>query len=127
MRLLLGMMIIITTSCTEIFKTELPPIKDCTGDGDICSYADSIQPIFDMYCTQCHGSQGGLTLISYFAFTDARPEDDQVIIPGDIDNSLIWQRITSESNPMPPADNPMIHESYINMIAKWIQAGGIDN
>ena len=45
-----------------------------------------------------------------------------------IENSLILQRLTNETNPMPPTyDSPMIHENYINMIAKWIQAGAINN
>lgn len=130
MRLLLGMMIVITTSCTEIFKTELLPIKDCAGDSDICSYTDSIQPIFDMYCTRCHGNQGrldaGLDLTSRFALMSGSVKG-QVIVESDSENSILWQRISNESNPMPPVDNPMIHENYINMIAKWIHAGAIDN
>ena len=108
----------------------MPLIKDCTGDNDICRYADSIQPIFDMHCTRCHGNQGrldrGLDLTSHFTLISGSV-NGQVIVESDSENSLLWQRISNESDPMPPADNPMIHENYINMIAKWIQAGGIDN
>ena len=123
MRPLLGMIFILITSCTEIFKTELPAIKDCTGDNDICSYADSIQPIFNIYCIRCHGSQGGLNLTSYPTLMSGG-NNGQVIIESDSENSLIWERLSNETNPMPPADDsPRIHEDYINMIAKWIQAG----
>ena len=125
------MILILTTSCTEIFKTELPPIKDCTGDNDVCSYADSIQPIFEMYCTRCHGSQGrldgGLDLSSYPTLMSGG-NNGQVILESDSESSLIWQRLNNETNPMPPAyDSPMIHKNYINMIAKWIQAGAVNN
>ena len=127
MRLLLGIILILITSCSEIFKTELPPIKDCTGDSDICSYADSIQPIFDMYCTKCHGSQGGLDLTSYSGLM-AGGQSGETIDDINISNSLLLLRITDANDPMPPPDeDEMLYEIYTTMIAKWIQAGAINN
>ena len=127
MRLLLGIILILITSCSEIFKTELPPIKDCTGDSDICSYADSIQPIFDMYCTKCHGSQGGLDLTSYSGLM-AGGQSGETIDDINISNSLLLLRITDVNNPMPPPyEDEMLYEIYTTMIEKWIQAGAINN
>jgi len=127
LRLLLGIILILITSCSEIFKTELPPIKDCTGDSDICSYADSIQPIFDMYCTKCHGSQGGLDLTSYSGLM-AGGQSGETIDDINISNSLLLLRITDANNPMPPPyEDEMLYEIYTTMIAKWIQAGAINN
>ena len=127
MRLLLGIILILITSCSEIFKTELPPIKDCTGDSDICSYADSIQPIFDMYCTKCHGSQGGLDLTSYSGLM-AGGQSGETIDDINISNSLLLLRITDANDPMPPRDeDEMLYEIYTTMIEKWIQAGAINN
>jgi len=124
------MIFILTTSCTEIFKTDLPPIKDCTGNNDICSYADSIQPIFEIYCTRCHDNQvrieGGLDLKSY-AFEDGG-KNSYLIDNDDYLNSILLQRITNPNNPMPPAyGGDMLDDIYINMITKWIQAGALDN
>ena len=127
MRLLLGIILILITSCSEIFKTELPAIKDCNGDSDICSYADSIQPIFDMYCTKCHGSQGGLDLTSYSGLM-AGGQSGETIDDINISNSLLLLRITDVNNPMPPPyEDEMLYEIYTTMIAKWIQAGAINN
>ena len=127
MRLLLGIILILITSCSEVFKTELPPIKDCTGDSDICSYADSIQPIFDMYCTKCHGSQGGLDLTSYSGLK-AGGQSGETIDDINISNSLLLLRITDANDPMPPRDeDEMLYEIYTTMIEKWIQAGAINN
>jgi hypothetical protein len=127
LRLLLGIILILITSCSGIFKTELPPIKDCTGDSDICSYADSIQPIFDMYCTKCHGSQGGLDLTSYSGLM-AGGQSGETIDDINISNSLLLLRITDVNNPMPPPyEDEMLYEIYTTMIAKWIQAGAINN
>ena len=127
MRLLLGIILILITSCSEIFKTELPPIKDCTGDSDICSYADSIQPIFNMYCTKCHGSQGGLDLTSYSGLL-AGGQNGETIDDINFSNSLLLLRITDVNNPMPPPyEDEILDDIYTTMIAKWIQAGALDN
>jgi hypothetical protein len=127
LRLLIVIMIIITTSCTEIFKTELPPIEDCTGSNDICSYSESIQPIFDMYCTKCHGSQGGLDLSSYLGLM-AGGQNGEIIDDINFSNSLLLLRITDQNNPMPPEyEDDRLDETYIIMIEKWIKAGGKNN
>ena len=127
MKLLLGMIIILTTSCSEIFKTDLPPIEDCTANDGICSYADSIQPLFDLHCTKCHGSQGGLDLTSFFGLMTGG-QSGPAIDEEDFSNSLLLQRITNPINPMPPdSDGGLMDEIYITMIAKWIQAGALDN
>ena len=127
LRLLFGMILILSTSCSEIFKTDLPPIVDCTGDSDICSYAYSIQPIFDMHCTKCHGSQGGLDLTSYSGLM-AGGQSGATIDDTDLSNSLLLFRVTNPINPMPPAsDSDMLDDIYTNIISKWIQAGALDN
>ena len=120
-------MIMIIISCTEIFKTDLSAIEDCTGNLEICSYTEDIQPIFDMYCTKCHGSQGGLDLTSYSKLIIGG-QTGPVIDHDDFLNSILLERITNSSNPMPPSyDGGMIDEIYITMIKKWIQAGAINN
>ena len=132
LKVLLGICIIITISCTEIFKTDLQSIQDCTDDNDICSYGESIQPIFDMNCTRCHGDQGrldgGLDLTSHITLMAGGNSNSQIIIEGDTENSLLWQRINSNNSPMPPAyDSPMIDDNYKDMISKWIQQGAKNN
>jgi len=126
LRLLFGIILILATSCTDIFKTELPPIKDCTGDNDICSYNDSIQPIFNSYCTVCHHSASFDTGLSLESRSDLFSSN--VVIASDSLNSKLRQRLTGELLPImpqPPYENLEI--SNIHMIAKWIQAGALEN
>ena len=126
MRLFFGIVLILATSCSEIFKTELPPIKDCTGDNDNCSYNDSIQPIFNSYCTVCHHSASSSTGLSLESHSDLFSSN--VAIGGDSLNSILRQRLTGELLPImpkPPYEN--LNISNIHMIAKWIQAGALDN
>ena len=123
MRLLLGMIIIFTTSCTEIFKTEID-IADCSNSDVECSYSESIQPIFNLHCTVCHNSSspaGGLSLESH---NDLMVNN--VIVQGDSLNSKLWKMLSGETLPiMPPSGN--LDNSSIHIIAKWIQAGALDN
>ena len=123
MRLLLGIILILITSCTEIFKTEID-IADCSNSDVECSYSESIQPIFTLNCTNCHNasqSSGGLSLESHNALMV-----NNVIVPGDSLNSKLWEMLSGETLPiMPPSGN--LDDSSIHMIAKWIQAGALDN
>jgi len=125
LRLLLGMIIILTTSCTEIFKTEID-IVDCSNSDVECSYSESIQPIFNLHCTVCHNSSspaGGLSLESHNELISK-----DVVIPGDSLNSKLRQRLTGESIPiMPPSPYDPFDTFNIHMISKWIQAGAIKN
>ena len=121
MRPLLGMIFILATSCTEIFKTEID-IADCSNSDAECSYSQNIQPIFDLHCTVCHNSvssAGNLSLESHSEFINKG-----VVIPGDSLNSKLRQRLTGEFLPIMPEPpyNPL-DISKIHMISKWIQAG----
>ena len=122
--------LILLTGCSDIFKTELPPIADCTADSDLCSYTDTIQPIFDAYCTKCHGGQGGLNLTSYSHLMSGS-NHGPVIIPGDADESLLIQVLEGTSSivpQMPPtSDGNMFDNIYTIMISRWIQAGANNN
>ncbi len=123
LRLLFGMILILSTSCSEIFKTEID-LADCTNSNIECSYTESIHPIFSLNCTTCHHaslSSGGLSLESY---NDLMVNN--VIAPGDSLNSKLWKMLTGVILPiMPPSGN--LDDSSIHMIAKWIQAGALDN
>ena len=123
MRLLFGIVLILTTACSDIFKTEID-VTDCANSDIECSYEESIQPIFTLNCTNCHNasqSSGGLSLESHNALMV-----NNVIVPGDSLNSKLWEMLSGETLPiMPPSGN--LDDSSIHMIAKWIQAGALDN
>ena len=125
MRLFLGMIIILTASCAEIFKTEID-IADCSNSNVECSYSESIQPIFNLHCTVCHNSASPTSGLSLESHSELISRD--VVIPGDSLNSRLRQLLTGESLPiMPPPPYEALDISNIHMIAKWIQAGAINN
>ena len=127
LRLLVITTLTLLTGCSDIFKTELPPIADCTADSDLCSYTNTIQPIFDAYCTKCHGGQGGLNLTSYSHLMSGGNNGPLINTSNHL-NSILLQRITNIDNPMPPtSDSNMLDDIYTIMISKWIQAGANNN
>ena len=127
LRLLVITALTLLTGCSDIFKTELPPIADCTADSDLCSYTNTIQPIFDAYCTKCHGGQGGLNLTSYSHLMSGGNNGPLINTSNHL-NSILLQRISNIDNPMPPTiDSNMLDDIYTIMISKWIQAGANNN
>ncbi len=89
------------------------------GDNEICSidYNSSIQTVLDNHCVSCHAGSYGVNLESF-----SNLMSENIIIPGDSTNSLLWKVISGNSGyPMPPTytlDNLSIHK-----IALWIQFG----
>ena len=119
--------VFLLVSCSEIFRTELPPIIDCLDENEVCSYRETIQPILNSHCTRCHGDLGrkdaGLDLSSYSSTMEGG-----IVSVGNHESSSLWTRVVDEINPMPPVyDSEMIHEDYANMIKKWIDNGAPDN
>ena len=66
-------------------------------------YNSEIQPLFNTYCIECHGTSGGLTLDSYDNLMGGGNSGD-VIKPHDHAGSVLWQRINSGE--MPPGSWP---------------------
>ena len=72
-------------------------------------YNSQIQPIFNSSCTSCHGSSGGLSLSSYANLMAGDSDNGPVIIPGNHESSLLWQKVNSGA--MPLGDNPNLTHS----------------
>ncbi|MBF89830.1 MAG: hypothetical protein CMG75_09320 [Candidatus Marinimicrobia bacterium] len=85
-------------------------------------YSSLIQPIFDQYCTSCHGSSGGISLTSYEELMKGG-NSGASIIAGDATNSLLIKRINGSVNPLMPKDAQALPDSIINLIMKWINEG----
>jgi len=88
-------------------------------------YNLEIQPIFNMSCTSCHENggiyQNGLDLTSYDNLMAGDSNNGPVIIPGDHENSPLWQKVNSGA--MPPGNDPNLNSDEIDLIATWIDEG----
>ena len=99
----------------------------CDGDGSTCNitFSETIQPIFDDSCINCHNGSHftGLDLRSYTGVTASSNNNVQIIISGDHENSLLWQYVNSGT--MPPENNDLT-ASQIGLIATWIDEGALE-
>jgi uncharacterized membrane protein len=82
--------------------------------------------IFEAKCNICHGTMGGWDGTSYES-TMTSGNHAPVVIPGDIDTSLLAQKLLdTQSNGaiMPPGGK--LTDSEIQLILDWILAGALE-
>jgi mono/diheme cytochrome c family protein len=108
--------------------TEVPVLGQMTWAG---SYSRDIQPIFDEYCTRCHGptlAENGLRLDTYEGVMQGT-RGGAVVIPGSAGAStLVWviQGLAAPEIRMPHSERPL-SPNRIQNIVLWIDAGALDD
>ena len=105
-------------NCENICENSQNENIDCN-----IKYSLDIQPIFNNYCTSCHGNASGLDLSSYENMIQGS-NNGEIVIPFNYNISELWIKINSGQ--MPPGDiNLNIEE--INLIITWINEGAYNN
>ena len=99
------------------------------------SFADDIQPIFDVNCVFCHGDGGnaGLDLRSGSSHANlvgvtATESPLSRIEPGEPLNSWLYLKITGQQNVgtmMPPTGS--LAADLMDLVRTWIEEGALDN
>ncbi|WP_431127775.1 c-type cytochrome domain-containing protein [Flagellimonas flava] len=90
-------------------------------------YLDLISPIMDSRCVSCHNKdkkKGDLDLTT-FAHLMAGGENGEILIPGDLNSSDLYRRITlpeSHDDFMPSEGKPPLSEEEVALIGWWISA-----
>jgi mono/diheme cytochrome c family protein len=96
---------------------------DAAGLNATPTFAKDIQPLFKAQCVICHGSMGGWDASTYDSVMTSG-KNAPVIIPGDVEKSLLTQKIQgtqTEGTIMPPGGK--MSDSDIQLILDWIKAG----
>ena len=83
------------------------------------------------HCTACHDDSSpaaGLNLNTESeAYTNLLSGGaSSMVIPGDAEGSVLYQRVVDEARPMPPSSYSMIPGSDADIIATWINAGAAE-
>jgi len=90
------------------------------------SFKNDLQPIFERRCAKCHGGEfpsEGLNLESYEGLI-LGSQNGQVIMAGDSNNSLLFEKI--ENGEMPKRGSDLTAEQ-IEIIRQWIDEGALNN
>jgi mono/diheme cytochrome c family protein len=91
--------------------------------GEAVTYEQHIRPILKANCFRCHGGEeetkGGLDL-RLRRFMAAGGDSGPAIVPGKLDESLMYQRVRDHE--MPP-DDRKLSAAEVELIGKWIAGG----
>lgn len=90
------------------------------------SFASDVLPIIESRCVNCHGGreiEEGLLLRTYDEIM-AGSDNGPVIIPGDVEGSLLVELITTKEM---PKKGPKLTPLQIQTITDWVAAGAQNN
>jgi WD40 repeat protein len=93
------------------------------------TYDDHIRPIFREHCFACHAqdrAKGGLVLDTY-AKTMEGGSSGEVVIAGDIDSSRLYALTSHREKPEMPPMAEKLADAKLDLIAKWIEQGALEN
>jgi mono/diheme cytochrome c family protein len=96
---------------------------------EILSFSGIVFPILESRCVDCHGTDGGWDSSTYELLMTTG-DNGPVVIPGDIDASLLAQKLIgthADGDLMPPPPLRPLQEELIQIILDWIAAGALDN
>ncbi|MGI9550864.1 MAG: c-type cytochrome domain-containing protein [Aurantibacter sp.] len=95
-------------------------------------YLDLISPMMNSRCTGCHNTdkkKGGLLLTTYANMMKGG-EDGEVVVPGDIEASELFRRITlpeEHDDFMPSEGKRPLTDQEVAIIEWWIASGALPN
>lgn len=118
---LLTIALCLTTTATGISADELTP-------EELNFFESKIRPVLIRECYSCHSNQtgnarGGLKFDTK-QFMHLGGETGPAIVPGNLEESLLYTAITHEGNAMPPKRK--LPQNVINDFKTWIEMGAPD-
>jgi serine/threonine-protein kinase len=88
------------------------------------SVAEQGYTFFKKYCYRCHGVEFKVPTFNVLdrdVLVASRGDDPAYVVPGNLDDSLVWQRVALDADMPPSGAKPTDAEKDI--LKKWIEAG----
>ncbi len=107
---------------------EGPLVKDPGTPADSLSYANDIQPVFNAYCTPCHGAANQkLNLLPCCSYEQLLQTGFRApyVLPANPEGSLLYQYLSGNPIQMPPSGPLPPHD--VERILLWIRQGARNN
>ena len=119
-------MLLVTAQALAIIGTVPGPL----AEPDI-RYGRDIRGILSDRCFLCHGpdenARKANLRLDDFASATAQRRGRAAIVPGDVENSLLWQRITTDDRddvmPPPESGKHLLDDRQKELIRRWIESG----
>jgi predicted nucleic acid-binding Zn-ribbon protein len=99
------------------------------GDPDKVTFDDHVQPIMRAHCANCHNPNkrsGDLDVTTYAAIMQGG-SSGSVIEPGQHGDSHLFMLVNHEDEPKMPPNSPKIPQPEVDLIARWIDGGALEN
>ncbi len=94
------------------------------------TYDDQVKPILMQRCGNCHNSNKKSADLDLSNYTNMMQggAGGSVIEPGSASDSYMYMLMTHQDTPiMPPGENNKLPADQLQLIAKWIDAGALEN
>ncbi len=94
--------------------------------GDAISFQRDIRPLLSDHCFACHGPDENKREAELRLDQPESALESKAIVPGKIDESMLWERITStdpDAVMPPPGFNKSLTDAQRELLRKWIAAG----
>ncbi|MCH2182084.1 MAG: hypothetical protein MK108_08780 [Mariniblastus sp.] len=122
-------LLFIAGSLLIIAPTFRAAAEDDKKEGKI-TFDDQVKPLLMQRCGNCHNSDKKSADLDLSNYTNMMQggASGSVIEPGSASDSYLFMLITHEETPiMPPGENNKLKPEQIDLIARWIDAGALEN
>ena len=121
------MMRVLTTTCVLFFSVTAAPAQEISSE-KLNFFETKIRPVLIRECYGCHSNKtgnarGGLKLDTK-QLMHLGGESGPAIVPGELEESLLYNAITHQDFVMPP--KRMLSQKVINDFKTWIKMGAPD-
>lgn len=122
------LLILLGFGCSD----EGSPLDPTTVGGDTVSFVKDVQPLFDVHCVECHGSEanGGLDLRGPQSYDDlvdveASGYDAVRVLPGQPDASVLYVKVSTDGQfgDRMPLGGPYLDPEETDLLRQWIAQG----
>lgn len=108
-----------------VFLSNSGHVSESRADETKVDFNSEIRPLFNRHCTSCHGGVKQASDISFIY--EQQTLDSGAIDPGNPENSIIIDRVTSEDPEyrMPPMEEHSegLSQAEIDLLTRWIEEG----
>lgn len=111
---------------TVVFPQPVTAVEPTGANADAIVFNRDIRPILADNCFACHGPDKNSRKADLRLDQREAAVDSGVLIPGDPDGSVLWQRLISESPDEvmpPPRTNKHLTADQKDLLRRWIASG----
>lgn len=102
-------------------------VADATAEraDEVVLFARDIAPLLEQHCVACHDPdepKGGFDASSLATIRQGG-SSGRTLVPGDPDQSRLWQLVARQERPFMPKDDDALPAAAVQLLRRWIEQG----